>query len=140
MNYISKNSNQTKKIAATIAERFKQTGGVIALMGDLGAGKTTFTQGFARALGITEKVISPTFVITRQHQIPDKDRWLFHIDLYRIEQDIDINESGIQEMIGQTDSIVLIEWPEKILNKLPSKTLKISIKKISENERLLTVL
>ncbi len=139
MEYKSKNRSQTQKIAKDLSQKFKNTGGIIALMGDLGAGKTTFTQGFAKALGIKEKIISPTFVITRQHQIPNTNRFLFHIDLYRLENITSLPEIGISEFIDQKNSIVIIEWPEKILNLLPDETIKIKIEKIKNNERKIKI-
>lgn len=139
MEYKSKNRSQTQKIAKDLSQKFKNTGGIIALMGDLGAGKTTFTQGFAKALGIKEKIISPTFVITRQHQIPNTNRFLFHIDLYRLENITSLPEIGISEFIDQKNSIVIIEWPEKILNLLPDETIKIKIEKINNNERKIKI-
>lgn len=137
MEYKTTSAEQTQKIAAKLAKKFINTGGVIALIGNLGAGKTTFTQGFAKALGIKDKIISPTFVVTRQHQFED-ERFLFHIDLYRLET-VDIRSLGIEEFIALPGSIVLVEWPEKILNQLPKNTIKIEIEKTGETERTIRI-
>ena len=138
MVYQSKSADETQKIAEEIAEQFKQKGGVIALSGELGAGKTTFTQGFAKALGINEKVISPTFVLIRQHQIPESERMLFHIDLYRLEGSIDAKELGLWDMTNGKN-IILIEWAEKIKNQLPKECLFITIEKENEDCRKITL-
>lgn len=128
----------TYQIAANIAEKFKDKGGVIALSGELGAGKTTFTQGFAKALGVEDKIISPTFVLIRQHSIPNQKRILFHIDLYRLEDDISLKESGIADTFLDPGNIVLIEWAEKAKNQLPKDTLWIHISKNGE-ERIIEI-
>ena len=129
----SVSSVQTQKIAAEIAIKLKS--GVIALTGNLGAGKTTFTQGFAKALGIKDKIISPTFILIRQHQIPKTKKILYHIDLYRLDDPIDIKSLGIDEIINNSDNLVLIEWAEKIKEYLPKDTIFISIKIIDKNNR-----
>lgn len=132
--YISTSEEETRKIARELARDFKT--GVIALTGELGAGKTTFVQGFAKALGIKDKIISPTFVLIRQHKF--NKRILYHIDLYRLEGKIDIKQLGIEELFN-SNNIIIIEWAEKIEKDLPKKTIKISLKKVTENERLITV-
>lgn len=137
MRYSKTNSSlETKEVAQEFAKKFlNNEGAIIALVGDLGAGKTTFTQGFCEGLGIKEKVISPTFVLMRQHQLPQVKKNLFHIDLYRIEGKIDINNLGLKDIIDDEDSLVLIEWAEKIKDQLPQRTIFINIKKISDNQR-----
>ncbi len=135
--YISKSIKSTKKIAANLAKEI--TKGVIALSGDLGAGKTAFVQGFAKELGIKEKIISPTFVLIRQHKLSKSNRTLFHIDLYRLEKIPDIKQLGLEEIWSNSNSIVLIEWAEKIKEYLPKNTTRIKIKKEEGNTRLITV-
>lgn len=137
MEYLSNSEEETQDIATIIAGRFKS--GVITLNGELGAGKTTFTQGFAKALGIKDKITSPTFVLIRQYQIPESKKTLYHIDLYRLDNIIDLKSLGLNEIISNPDNIVLIEWAEKIEKSLPEKTVKISLQKITENERLITL-
>lgn len=129
----STSAEETKAIAAHLAKKMNH--GIIALTGDLGAGKTTFTQGIARGLGIKDKIISPTFVLIRQHHIPKTNRVLYHIDLYRLEDNIDIKSLGIEEIINNSDNLVLIEWAEKIKKYLPKDTIFISIKIIDKNNR-----
>ncbi len=128
---------ETKKLAEDLS--YKITKGVIALTGELGAGKTTFVQGFAKGLGIKDKIISPTFVLIRQHKFPGEKKILYHIDLYRLEGDINIRHLGIEEIMSNPDNLVLIEWAEKIEKSLSKKTIKINLQKISENERLISL-
>lgn len=133
MKFKSSSPSQTQKIAADLAAKLKS--GVIALIGNLGAGKTTFTQGFAKGLGIKDKIISPTFILIRQHQIPKTKKILYHIDLYRLEGIIDIKSLGIEEIINNPENLILIEWAEKIREHLPKDTIFISIKTIDKNNR-----
>lgn len=122
-----------------MARQFKSKGGIIALIGDLGSGKTTFTQGFASALGITDKINSPTFTLIRQHQLPDANRTLYHLDLYRLEE-INVDELGLTDLFNQSQDIILIEWAEKLGNKLPKEAITIKFKHLSEDQRLIEVL
>lgn len=131
--YLSNSEQKTKQIAAKLARENK--GNVFALTGELGAGKTIFVQGFAKGLGIQEKIISPTFVLIRQHKIPDSKKTLYHIDLYRIAETTNL---GLEEILFSQDNIVLIEWAEK-LKKLPKGTIKISIQKEGLYSRLISI-
>jgi tRNA threonylcarbamoyladenosine biosynthesis protein TsaE len=137
MEYTTNSALETQLVASEIAGQFRTNGGVIALIGSLGAGKTTFTQGFAKALGINEQIISPTFVLMRQHQLPD-GRGLFHLDLYRLEENSDFSQLGLEEIFSDPKNIVLIEWADKMQNKLPSKTLKINFQKLDQSIRKIT--
>lgn len=135
--YISNSESKTKNIAANLVKQIQN--GVIALNGELGAGKTTFVQGFAKGLGIEEKIISPTFVLIRQHKIPSTDSTLYHIDLYRLEETGAYKNLGIEELINDNNNLVIIEWADKIKDYLPNDTLKISIEKTENNQRLITI-
>lgn len=139
--YISKSKSQTEQIASRFAKAIGQSrskNNVIALSGNLGAGKTTFVQGFAKGLGIKDKIISPTFVLIRQHKIPKTSRTLFHIDLYRLPEAVDIKELGLNEIWSDQNHIVLIEWADRI-KKIPNKSIKILIAEVGHNKRLITI-
>lgn len=131
--YLTNSEEETKDLAKNLA---KQLRGVIALTGELGAGKTTFAVGFAKGLGIKEKIISPTYVLIRQHSIPDTQKTLYHIDLYRL---ADFTELGLKEIMGNPNNIILIEWAEKVRNLLPKNTIWISFKTLNENQREITL-
>lgn len=128
---------ETKKLAQKIARKFKK--GVIALSGDLGAGKTTFVQGFAKGLGIKEKIISPTFVVIRQHKIPKSKYTLHHVDLYRMEDIDDLRMLGLEEILSNPSNIVLIEWAEKAKKLLPESTVRIKFEVIHGNKRKIVI-
>lgn len=133
--YKTTGPQETQKIAGTLASGFK-SGGVIALSGELGAGKTTFVQGFAEGLGIKDKIISPTFLIIRQYPIPDQKNFFYHIDLYRIEK-VSLEDLGLKEILTEPGNIVVIEWPERIKD-FSDYNLKINIE--SEDESLRNIL
>ena len=98
-----------------LAEGNKNSAVVLALSGDLGAGKTTFLQGFARGLGIKEVVNSPTFIVMKRFKIYDlRFKNFYHIDCYRLESEKDLEGLGFKEIISNPKNIVAIEWPEKI--------------------------
>lgn len=135
--YITSSVEETKQLAAALSGKIKQ--GVIALTGDLGAGKTTFVQGFARGLGIKEKVISPTFIIVRQHKIPGTKKMLFHIDLYRLEDENSLLSSGIKDLLNDPKNLVLVEWAEKAKKLLSKKTIQINFETLDSGKRKITL-
>lgn len=135
--YVSHSVDETKEIAAELAKQTKNH--VFALTGELGAGKTIFIQGFAKGLGITEKIISPTFVLIRQHQIPKTNKILYHIDLYRLENAKDFQGLGLEEIWLNPNNIILIEWAEKIKNFLPEDTTWVYFETMDNNKRHITV-
>ncbi|KKU80886.1 tRNA (adenosine(37)-N6)-threonylcarbamoyltransferase complex ATPase subunit type 1 TsaE [Candidatus Gottesmanbacteria bacterium RIFCSPHIGHO2_01_FULL_46_14] len=98
---------------------------VLCFYGELGTGKTTFVQGFAKGLGITSRLLSPTFIIVRRYNIPDSAGFLYHLDLYRVEEK-DLAELGVSDMLSDPDSIVVIEWAEKLGNWLPKDRVDIT--------------
>lgn len=109
---------------------------VLALRGDLGGGKTTFVQGFAKGLGIKERVLSPTFVIMKKYQIPTaKNGNLFHIDCYRINSEKDLSSIGFYEILKNPRNIIVIEWAEKIKRILPQNTIWINFEFVDIKKR-----
>lgn len=134
--YESSSEQKTKKIAEDFAKHTKAS--VFALTGELGAGKTIFVQGFANGLGIKDKIISPTFVLIRQHKIPQTEKVLYHIDLYRLDDTTNFKHLGLQEIWSDPNNIVLIEWAEKAENILPKETIRIKIKKYT-NKRIINI-
>lgn len=133
--YITNSDKETRLLAGEIAQGFKK--GVIALYGELGAGKTTFVQGFAKSLGIKDKILSPTFVLIRQHSLANNQTF-YHIDLYRLEKTKDLKSIGMDEILSNLENITLIEWADR-LSHLPKQTVKIEIEKLSAEKRLIKV-
>lgn len=114
-------------------------GQVIALSGDLGAGKTVFTQGFAAGLGITEPVTSPTFTIQQIYE--GGSLTLYHYDVYRIEDPSEMEEIGYEEAF-YGDGVTLIEWAGMIEELLPPHTIRIDLRRdpaAGDDCRLITV-
>ncbi len=132
MKILTKSPSETKKLGEKIA---KNPPAVLALKGNLGSGKTTFIQGFAKGLGVKEKVLSPTFLILKK--IPFKKNYFIHIDCYRIKDPKEILALGFKEMINQ--NIIAIEWPEIIKNILPKNTVFLNFKFIDKNKREITI-
>lgn len=129
--FVSKSAEETREFAKTYAGGFLD-GGIIALSGDLGAGKTTFAQGFAQGLNIHDRIVSPTFLTIRQYPIPNQKNFFYHIDLYRMDN-IDLKNSGLEEILSDPTNVVLVEWAEKIIEYLPESVKRVHLKRISEN-------
>ena len=124
---------------AAFAERLgavAEAGIVLCLVGDLGAGKTLFTQGFAKGLGVTGEVTSPTFALMNQYcgRLP-----VTHFDLYRLEREDELDEIGFYEYAEDDRGVVLIEWADKFPDALPEPHIRLEIERgETENERRLT--
>lgn len=129
-----------KQIAATKSSFLKQNGAlVVALIGDLGAGKTTFVRGFSRGLGIRRRPTSPTFVLMRRYGIRGR-RFsnLYHVDAYRIKNPDALHALGLKEIFADPKNIVLVEWPERAKKILPKKMMRLTFRHgKKENERVI---
>ena len=128
--YTTKKAEQTKKLAAKLAKEILKTGlhqkhaRVIGLIGDLGAGKTTFTQGFAKALGIKKRMISPTFLIFRNYELRIKNyEKFYHADVYRIKKMSELKTIHFNKILTNPKNIVLIEWADQIKEVLTKDTI-----------------
>lgn len=117
----SKSAAETKKIGAQLGEGLlKEKNGegslIFSLQGPLGSGKTTFVKGFASKLGVKKKIKSPTFVLVKKYETPRSGfKFLFHIDCYRLsEKSPDISQIGLEEILNTPNSVVVIEWGEKL--------------------------
>lgn len=122
----------TQKFAKEFASSLKGSE-VITLNGDLGAGKTTFTQFLAKELGIDAPVTSPTFTLMNQYT--EGRLKLYHFDMYRIEDPDELAETGLTEYFGNSDAVCIVEWAENILSSLPKNTIDINITKLGETQR-----
>ena len=136
---VTKNIKQTKNFGIEFSEKL-EAGDTLLLFGDLGSGKTTFTQGLAQGLGIKDRILSPTFVLQRIHDVPKINiKYLNHIDLYRIETPVEIENLGLTEMFEDRNTINVIEWAERLKNFTPKKGYKLSFKYKDENERKIVI-
>jgi tRNA threonylcarbamoyladenosine biosynthesis protein TsaE len=129
--FISHSPEQTQEFAAALGQRLPG-GTVIGLVGDLGAGKTQFVKGFARGLGITEPVLSPTFALLHIYlgaRLP-----LYHLDLYRLESQEQILAAGLEEYL-QPDGITLVEWWDRWQGHPPSSLRVFKMTEVNETTR-----
>lgn len=137
---ISTNSAQaTQELAFKIAGDLK-AGDIVALQGDLGSGKTTFVQGLARALGVTRKVTSPTFVFVKSYpaQLNHKSVTLYHVDLYRTQTGRDVDSLGLADILSDKEAITVVEWPEKMPEIFDRAAVKINFTTVDDNTRKIT--
>lgn len=111
---------------------------VLALSGDLGAGKTAFTKALARVLRVTETVTSPTFVIMKSYALRGHLRYdtLMHIDAYRIEDEVELTVLGFKKWIETPRTLIVIEWPERVPSLIPEQSLSVHIEIGKDNERI----
>lgn len=137
---ISQNVSQTTKLAQDLAKKL-HGGEVLALSGDLGSGKTTFTQALAAALKIKEKITSPTFVMLKCYPviINDKKVDFVHIDAYRLESKEDFQSIGAEDYLNKDNVIMVIEWAEKVKDLLPKDVIWINFKYLNGNEREIAI-
>lgn len=152
MEIFSKSTNDTKKLAERVAQNLK-AGDIILLYGNLGSGKTTFTQFLAEALESKDKVVSPTFILVREYKCKRNGiKKINHLDLYRITDEEEITKGGFLDFLNEPESISIIEWPEKIEKFIPALfchpelvsgssrgCIKITFEYVSENERKINV-
>lgn len=136
MKYISNSLEETQKIADEFVTKLvskEKVATVVGLYGNLGAGKTSFTQMLAKSLGVEEKVVSPTFVIEKIYELDDQDfSHLIHIDAYRMDSSDELKHLGWQEIISNPQNLILIEWPERVADIMPEH-IKITLEPL-ENE------
>lgn len=136
---------ELKKFAQGILQRLpkqKNSATVLALSGDLGAGKTTFVQALAKELGVKEIVQSPTYVLMKRYQTTNpKFQTLIHVDLYRLEKPEEFATLKPEEFLNNSCNLVCIEWPERAGNSLlkPALAIKFSSDGASEGERYIEV-
>ena len=131
---ISKSAEETKNIGKLIGGHLMPND-VLALFGELGAGKTVLVQGLAQGLGISDTPVSPSFVIVNEYRgkIP-----LFHIDLYRLSEGVEIEELGFEEYFSK-DGVAVIEWAERGRELLPENSVNIEIEVLDEGRRKIKI-
>lgn len=146
MEIITKNARETKKAAALLASEIlkKKTdlphALVIGLVGELGSGKTTFAQGFARGLGIKEGVLSPTFVLMKQYALKKAAlRNFIHVDCYRLNNQEDLIPLGWRDIVENPRNLILIEWADRVLAALPRSFILITFNHLNETSRSIVI-
>lgn len=130
MTYVTNSPAETEALGQHLAETL-QPGDVIAYTGDLGAGKTAFTRGLARGLGITERITSPTFTIVNEYlggRLP-----LFHFDMYRLGSSEELYEIGWEDYLAR-GGVCAVEWSENVREALPPDAVTVTIARCPEND------
>ena len=137
---ITKNPEETAQVGEELARHLARRGAprVLCLYGELGSGKTTFTRGFARGLGITTRLLSPTFIIVRRYQMPKKENYLYHVDLYRLHSVSDMEGIGLPEIFADSVSYAVVEWSER-LGELPKGRLDIRFMSLQDDTHVITI-
>lgn len=133
--YLSTNPEDTEQIATDLVKELTP-GATICLIGDLANGKTTFTQAIGKQLGIP-RVVSPTYMIMKEYKVTEHEfiKNLFHLDLYRLTSKEDIKSFDLDEIWGKQENLVVIEWPEKILDSLPDNHYLVHFKQTGPTQR-----
>lgn len=145
MRLVSQSPNDTQAIAAKLADRLLSASSgrlqatVVALHGELGTGKTTFTQGFTRALKIATKPKSPTFILAKQYSVPGTSLSLWHLDCYRLAGRRDLISLDLHSLFTDPKNIMLIEWPERIGDGLPRDHVEVHLAHKGGNKREITI-
>ena len=123
MEKITNNRDETLNFAENLAKQIVAPK-IIVLSGDLGAGKTTFSKGFAKGLGISETITSPTFTLLNEYS---GDKNLYHFDMYRLSSKEEAYELGFENYFENNDGIILVEWAENVKGLFTPPYLKVLI-------------
>lgn len=142
MEYTTHSLGEMKEVAQSVFKEIHPgaTAFVCALQGELGAGKTSFTQCLAEIYGVTEHVTSPTYVIQKTYPlIGSKFEKLVHIDAYRLESERELEVLGFEELLKDPSVLLCIEWPERVRSLIPKNALWIQFKHLGGEGRHITV-
>lgn len=132
LEWTTASTEETMKVAEELAKKL-HPGTTVTLEGDLGAGKTTFTKGLALGLGVNRVVNSPTFTIIKEYQ--GETLTLYHMDVYRLDEESEEDLGFDDYFYG--DGVTVVEWASRIASLLPDQRLAITIKRVSDGERLI---
>ena len=143
---VTTSAAQTEELGEVLAKQLNG-GEVGALSGDLGGGKTTFTKGLAKGLGIKSPITSPTFVLERKFDLQDGKKGvhtdpplqLHHFDVYRLNNEQELLDLGFEEILSSSKNITIIEWAERVKKVLPSETIWVTFEWVDENERKIII-
>lgn len=136
MEFVTNSEQETEALGVRLGSGL-EPGAVIAFTGDLGAGKTAFTRGLARGLGISERITSPTFTIVNEYEggrLP-----LFHFDMYRVASSDELFDIGWEDYLAR-EGVCAVEWSENIADALEEGTISVEIRRgTSESQRVITI-
>lgn len=138
MEIFSESTNDTKEAGRRLSTHLKG-GETLALVGEMGAGKTHFIQGLAEGLGITSRITSPTFIIMREYETDNLN--FYHVDLYRLEENIEreLENLGITDLWGKSKNIFAIEWADRAKDYLPENTIWVKFTEIDNENRKIEI-
>lgn len=143
---ITKNAKETQKLGEKLAayitgakKEGTQVPHIVCLYGELGAGKTVFTQGFAKGLGLPSRLVSPTFIIVRRYDLQNYAQYFYHVDLYRLEKMKDIDGLGLKEIFDDKQVVVVVEWAERLGKLLPAKRIDVTWERVVGDTRTITI-
>jgi len=131
MDFFSRSPEQTRRVGKRLGGAL-QSGDVICLQGELGAGKTTFVQGIAQGWGSMNSVSSPTFILVNEYQRADHSQ-LFHMDAYRLDSTPEAEELDLDSML--VEGVLIIEWPERMNGLVPAERLWVKLEHVDDEER-----
>jgi len=134
LTYFSKNEHETENIGAAFAEKLPG-GTVIAMYGDLGAGKTAFVRGMARGMGLDCRVSSPTFTIVNEYL---GERELIHFDMYRLSSSDELFDIGWEDYLNR-GAVCAVEWSENVQDAFFGDEITVTIEKLGDSERKITI-
>lgn len=137
--FVTGSAAETKALAKEFAGKLKE-GITLCLTGELGSGKTTFTQGLGEYYGLT-RMTSPTYIIVSQHEVnlsESKIKTLYHVDLYRLKNYWEIKAFSLDELWDDKSNLIVVEWPERLENYLPKSRYEIKFKNLAQDAREIT--
>jgi len=137
LEFISRNPDQTRRLGARLGAMLPG-GSIVALEGELGSGKTVLAQGIGQGWGALDPLLSPTFILIRRHQRAHDRQQLYHIDLYRLESPLEIEDLGLEEILGAPEAITIVEWSDRHPDFFPPERLQIQLRWLDEYRRALT--
>ncbi len=131
--------NEARRLVESLSPQ-KESALLVTLSGPLGAGKTTFTQAAARALGVTLPVTSPTFVLMKTYSLPSPQKFsrLVHIDAYRLASAAELASVGFSAIVHDPENLIFLEWPENVAEALPPPHVAISLQIVPTGARTLS--
>ena len=135
MTYLTKTQTETERLGERVARSLPAGGVVLALYGELGAGKTAFVRGLARGLGVEEEIVSPTFTIVNEYR---GRRELFHFDMYRLGSADELFDIGWEDYLSR-EGVCAVEWSENVPEAFDGSEIRITIEKTPENYRRITI-
>ena len=136
LEFISRNAVQTQRLGERLGVLL-QGGDTLALVGELGTGKTVFAQGIGKGWGALSLLTSPSFVLIRRHERPQNTLKLYHVDLYRLDSLPEVRNLGLEELLGDPQAICIVEWARRATVVFPEECLWVTLRGLDEFRRSL---